>query len=583
MFLLLSLVLNHAYLSGGFVADDLLLVNALRQQPLPYSRWLGLWSVGIEQVPDFTNLWWFERGTQGGFFRPLPSLILEGSYRLFKDNALPLHLLSIVLHGLVAFTTFRLFARLTGRALVAFVAGLLFITCEDHSLTVGWIATMTDLLCVTFINAALLAHVSWRETGRPILLATSLLCLALALTCKESAVVAPLSVVLLEWLLTRSEKAPFALAIKRSWYSAAILFVFLAAYELLHLGGMGNLLYLDPLAQTRLYLGNVATAMPVMFSGALTLIPPILTLFAPHTSVPLALLGGLVWLLFLWGIWPMRREPVVQWSLALFVLALLPQAATDPSGRLLYYPFVPMSYLLALLLCTTAPLARRCHQRGEEPPRRPPIALPTRIWGWYVLIGLFLPGAVFSAVLPKTYLASMQRPEHDVLTSLDVVRAHVEKNPDGTVVILNTSGQFLTLYVGGIYQFNLRRTVPTRILSSLNGQVTLERTGLRSFVLSTDRPGWLGNLFARVVRCNRQLTPGRVYRTSLFDAALRRLTPDRTDVLSVEFHFRRPLDDPSLLFLTWNGRAFVPLDVAALELGRRMPLANTSDIWRSMT
>jgi hypothetical protein len=161
-FLLLALALDFWYLTGGFQADDILFLNMLLSDPLPFSRWRGAWSVPVDRFAGFTSLWWFETGVQGGFFRPIPSLIFEAGVRLF-GHAFPLHLFSIVLHAAVGFTTFLLFARLSGRPLVALLAGVIFVGCEDHSMTVGWIATMTDPLAVLLINVALLAHLDYRE------------------------------------------------------------------------------------------------------------------------------------------------------------------------------------------------------------------------------------------------------------------------------------------------------------------------------------------------------------------------------------------------------------------------------------
>ncbi|MBM4083027.1 MAG: hypothetical protein FJ278_25185, partial [Planctomycetes bacterium] len=42
-FLLLSLALNHNYMRGGFYLDDLFFVNAMRMDPVPFSRWRGIW------------------------------------------------------------------------------------------------------------------------------------------------------------------------------------------------------------------------------------------------------------------------------------------------------------------------------------------------------------------------------------------------------------------------------------------------------------------------------------------------------------------------------------------------------------
>ncbi|MBM4081045.1 MAG: hypothetical protein FJ278_15180 [Planctomycetes bacterium] len=388
----------------------------------------------------------------------------------------------------------------------------------------------------------------------------------------------------------------------RRWLpSAVLLLAFLAAYKLLGLGGTRSLLYIDPLRQPLDYVRHAATALPVLLSAALTIVPAGLHLFIPGSLLPLALLGLVLWALWLWALWPWRRDPAVRWAFAVFLVALLPQAATVPSERLLYFPFVPASYLLARLLTAIPPLARRLQDaRPRMSAGRPELVresgpqqvgassggraqpLGTRVGGWYVLLGLLLPGAILSAYVPYQFLPSLQKSERDVLTGLDAVRRHAARQPDAQVIVLNTSSFMLAFYVGEIYEQRLTRPIPTYVLSSLNGKVTLERIGPRSFLVRTDRPGWLSNVIASAVRNDWPLDAGRVYRRKLFDATLIELTPDGRDALAVRFDFQRPLDDPSLLFLAWDGQRFSPLNPATLELTRPIPLADTSDVWKSM-
>jgi hypothetical protein len=112
--LFVSLAYNWYYLTGGFDADDLLLINLLREDPLRFSHWCGLWSTF--DIPGFMSMWWADPGIAGAFCRPLTSLVFEGSIRVFGETALPLDLLSIVLQGLVAGGLYLFVRRLTGRA-----------------------------------------------------------------------------------------------------------------------------------------------------------------------------------------------------------------------------------------------------------------------------------------------------------------------------------------------------------------------------------------------------------------------------------------------------------------------------------
>jgi hypothetical protein len=575
LFLLLALALNFPYLFGGFQADDLLFLNMLRADPLPFSRWNGMWSIPLESFAGFTSLWWFEPGVAGSFFRPVPSLVIEASLRLFGEDAFPLHLLSVVLHGVVAFTLFLFFTRVSGRRGVAWLAGVLFLACEDHSMGVGWIATVTDLLAVAFTNLALLAHVSRRD-GRERWLLVELACLALALGSKESAVMAPVAIVLLDACLDWPDWRGW-LRRARLWLPAAsILCAYLAIYAGAGRGGMRTLLYRDPIGQPVEYLRNAVAVFPVMVGAAVSVIPPSLAAFQPETLWPLAAIGAGfgVWLAA--GVWPLRRDRVVAWAAAMFVLALLPQVATDASERLLYFPYVPLSMVLATFLAGIGPIARRFAPASPPPPKA------VRAWGWYVLCGILLPGLVLSAVEPFTFVRSLQRPERDLLGALPAVRTHLRRHPDGRVILLNTPGPMMTFYAGGVLEYRLRRPVAAHVLSSLNGRMTIERVDERRFVLRTDRPGWVSNMFARVVRGDPLLSAARVYRQPGFEARMIELTADRRDVVAAAFAFDRPLDDPSLLFLSWDGARFVTFDVASLAVGARVFLADTSDVWASM-
>lgn len=581
--LLVSLAFNWYYLTGGFHADDLLLINLLREDPLRFSRWSGLWST--IDIPGLMALWWVDPDVVGAFWRPLTSLIFEGAIRLFDETALPLHLLSIVLHGLVAGGLYLFVRQLTGRDLLAILVGVIYLSCEDHSLTVGWITTVADILCLAFILLALNAHVAWLQHRRPLAQAIALIALVLSLGFKESAIVGPVLVVLTTFWFPRGtdETLPplgpsvlkarilTALRDRLSWVPAVTIFVvYLTLYTTLDLGGMNNLAYIDPLSQPAAYMGHLMVHLPVMWLATLTAVFPSLVMFMPETRVLLAL-GGLiafaVWLLLLW---PLRRWALAQWGMAAYLLALLPQLGADASERLLYVPYIGAAALLGCMVVQIGPLARRVLP-GPRPDKL------ARAGGWLALLGVVVPGAVLSAYYPQIMLPSLVAPERQALTALPPIR---ERRP-AHVLVLNTSGMFMTLYASGVLEHHEGEYIDLRLFSSCDGVLSVERLPGDSFVIRSDRAGWLSNMFARIVR-TRPLAAGRVYDTDLFQATLLELTADGSDVLAVRFDLKRPLDDPSLLFLYWNGRGFEALDLASMALHESLELADTSDIWASV-
>ena len=181
---LLALAFNLPYLTGGFFADDFILVNALESGDPPFSPWLGAWIT--TEVPGFDNLWWKDNALAVSFWRPLPSLVLSGLVALFGKNPMPMHAFSVLLHGLVSLLVVILAYRLTGKRSIALVAGLLFAIGEDQTVTVGWISTVTDILCTFGTLLSLILHIAYLRRRQSIFLVGSMLALSAALASKET-------------------------------------------------------------------------------------------------------------------------------------------------------------------------------------------------------------------------------------------------------------------------------------------------------------------------------------------------------------------------------------------------------------
>jgi hypothetical protein len=588
-FLLLSLVLNWFYLKGGFNADDILILNMLHQDPLPFSWWKGFWSV--TNLPGLTSIWWTDINLQvntiGAFWRPIASLVFAGFIKLFGETALPLHLLSVLLHGAIAFTIFLIVRRITKKTLIPFIAGLLFLSCEDHSMVIGWIATMTDILCVFFINLSILFHMTWLKKRRIWALVSSLIAVALALGSKESAATAPLILILMTFLMPEGEEdEEITISFKtirgrissffKNWYlwipALVVLILYLTIYKTINIGGMNNLLYMDPLTQPGKYFSHLITNLPIMLFATLSILPPSISFFIPNTLIPFSICGLILFILWLWALLPAIRRPIVVWAMLVYFLVLLPQMGTDASERGLYVPFVAASILLAIPLVQIKPFAKRLKDKGFNAP------VFTRIFGWYVLIGILITGLILSAFYPFYFAPSFSKPERDSLTAQSVIE---KRNPDH-VLVLNTSGPCLTFYMGGILEYHTGHQTDVRILSACNAIMSLERTGYSSFIIHADRKGWISNIFARMFRTKPILKKGRIYKNNLFSATLLELTPDEKDVLAVRFEMETSLDDKSLLFLYWDGSQFQSIDIAALTDGEKIMLADTSDVWKSM-
>ncbi len=585
LLLLLSLAYNGYYLRLGFQADDLVFLGLVEQEPLPYSRWLGMWA--SDQVSVITNLWWFEGRSTGAFFRPLPSLLFEGSVRAFGKQAVPLHLLSIIVHGLVAGSVYLLTRRLTGRPGLSLLAGIFFLSFEDHSMGVAMITMVTDPLCVLFVNLALLAHARWLATRTRWLLLASMAALVPAFLSKESAALAPLGIVFMSLFLPvgRDEVSGRAASPEwrrrvsgtlRDWPSwapaLAMLAAYLVTYRILSFGGLDSGMYVDPLSHPLRYVGRLVGNLPVMWLATLSPVPPSLTWFSPALHIPFALAGVTAFGLWLAALRPLKRGGLVPWAMAFYLTALLPQMSAGASERALYLPAVGASILLAVLVDRIGFVARRVA------PGRPPAPRSTRVGGWLALLAVLVPGALLSATLPFAYTPSFRRPATDAVGALPYLR---QREPEH-LVILNTPGSLHCFYLQPVIEHHLERPIDVRVLSSMNGVLSVERVDASGFLIHSDRPGWLTNPFAGMLRESGPPRVGKEYAKDLFTATIVELTADRTDVGTVRFRTNVPLADPSLLFLAWNGEAFLPLDLASLPVGEPRRLADTSDVWASM-
>jgi len=293
------------------------------------------------------------------------------------------------------------------------------------------------------------------------------------------------------------------------------------------------------------------------------------TMFDPSLLKPLILPGIVIFIAWIFALLPFRNRPLEIWSFVFYFLALLPQLCTDASSRGLYFPLIPASILIASVTMTTGPFVSRRTVPVERGTRW------TRFMGWVALSVIFVPAVVISILSPFTIVSAFKQPEIEFKTALPYIEA---ANPEH-VIFLNSSGMLLTLYSYDYVHYLTGKIYDVSLLSSVDAVVTLERTGERSFIIRTDRPGWLSSFTARVMRTKAKVEEGRSYDKDTFVATIVETTDDHLDALAVEFDFKMPLDDPELLFLRWNGETFEPMDLTALNIGETVELADTSKLW----
>ncbi len=557
LFLALALAAYSPYIHMGFAGDDFIFVSMMEGAAPTDPAW-GLWYGDIGSYPTFSALWWVEPGVQAAFLRPVPSWTLMALHEAFGRSAAYYHVFSILIHGLSAFIAFLLLRRLSRRNGVALIAALLFLICEDHGMTVGWIATITDLMCVLFLSLALLCHVSSRESGKRRQFGLSLVFALLAMASKESAVVYPVLVAAFELIyaggvgkgaLRPSMRERLRLFFGRWWawgVPSAVFLAYLTFYRLM-VPPMRNLMYEDPLGDPVGYLGMMLKNLPVMFSGLLTQLLPSVVTFVPGT-MPFVVGGGVVLTLaLLWALLPYRRERAVWFSLVAFVVGLLPGLATDPGERLLYLPSAYGMFFVAWLLVQLPALKRRL-----APDAPPGVRVLGRFWSWYLVVAVVIAPVVLLFVYPSMWKEGLELPERTVLETMP----EIDDDSCEHIVYLNTNSSFNSFYLKDIYRFHNSHYIDVHLLSSFSGKVWAKRESEDTLLLRTDDVGWLSNMFARVLRVTPELEVGYVREGELFTATVLDTTPDRKDVQEVRFEFKVPLDDPSLSLICYDGKDY---------------------------
>ena len=553
-FTLLGLLIYAPYLGFGFAADDFIFISAL-EGALPFEPVWGFWYG--EEYHGFSSIWWSEPAIDGSFLRPLASWVLMLHYWAFGRNTLPYHLTLIFLHGQVAFTTFLVLRRLSRNNLVALLAASLFLICEDHSGTVAWIATITDLMCALFLNLAFLCHIIAREHKNKWLFGLSLILAVAAVLSKETAIVYPLVVALFEFFfanrlanysgVTRS-RVRYRLFLRHGWAWITPLLIF-GVYFMWYRGmvpPMRSLLYTDPLHQPARYLGQLVVNLPVMAVSLLTQWLPSLTIALPHSQVPVTIAGLVLLFFLLWALLPYRQEQVVWFSFAIFLVGLLPGLGTAPGERLLYFSST-YGFLVVAWLIVQLPFLR-----WITPDAPPGVPILGSFWGWYLLVEALVIPIMLLFVYPSIVMSTLQLPERTMLKSLPLI----SENRHEHVVYLNTNSSANTIYLPEIYRYYRGQYVDLRLLSSFNGHVQARQEGARTLTLRSEDEGWLDNLFARVVRVTPAIYVGDIYTTPLFTATVLAVTPDGRDAQRVCFEFALPLNDPSLLLLYYDGTGY---------------------------
>jgi hypothetical protein len=344
---------------SGFLLDD----------TLHLARAAAAWPTGVDGaiVPAELGL-----HTPSGpvpvaftYLRPVTALSLLVDYRLFGLRPFGFHVVNLLLHLLNVLQARALGRRLGLEPRPALAAALAWGVSLPAGLAAGWISGRSELLAAAFVLGALQLVLRGRDRGDRRPLAAAAIMLVLGGLAKESALVAPVLVLL--FVATVGPRGPAAAnsptPVARRDLLLALGAALLTGLAVRALAGGAPQLpppYFQPPA-TPAAAGDLLLRLLTCLAGALTGLPVVP--FAPQAALrahawaiaPLALsvVAGL-WFLPR-GVARRPRALCLAW----FAFALAPALLVMSFSLYLYLPLLGLCWLLGLAAQSSAPRAER--------------------------------------------------------------------------------------------------------------------------------------------------------------------------------------------------------------------------------
>ncbi len=151
-------------------------------------------SVYISKI--FSNQLYEGDGMHSNFYRPIQLLSFMMDYRIWKLNPFGYHLTSLLLHIVNSALVYLIILAISLSPCIAFITASLFGIAPAISSIVFYTPARSDLLMALFLFLSLWFFIRYRQKGKSILYAASMVSFALSLICKEMAMMLPLLLML---------------------------------------------------------------------------------------------------------------------------------------------------------------------------------------------------------------------------------------------------------------------------------------------------------------------------------------------------------------------------------------------------
>lgn len=571
--LLVGIALAAPALTADFTADDHLHRLLMRDEPGIaglHSRPFDLFVFANGDPKDNAAMvdaglfpWWTDPHLKLAFLRPLSSATHALDHALWPDSAVAQLAHNLAWHALVLLCVWLVFRRFFAfggidRRWIAVLALALFAFDDARGPVVGWIANRNSLVAMAIALPALLAHDRWRRDGWAPGRWIGPLVFALSLLAGESAIA------LLAYLgahaLWLDDKPLKDRAVAIAPYLVVVV-VWRVIYAKLGYGVAGSGIYLDPGSDPIAFACAATSRVPYLLQSALAF--PWSDFASFYQVIGLAtpmLVGAWVGLVGIGlGFARMiRRDPLARFWATGMVLSAIPIASTFPADRLLGFVSIGAMGLVAQFL---AAALRQRELLGDGRVRR--------IGGTILAVMLVLVNLVLSPPL----LVLRSRSMVAVGRVLDRGEAGIPRDgiADKTVILINTPSDALAGYVP-IMRASRGQERPAHILwfASATTDITIERVDDRTLRIEP-RDGLLRYEIDQMMRDPRVAPFATSQTFPLPDVTMEIAGAIDGRPRTILARFAIPVGDPSLVWLRWEGKSYVPYHPPAVGARETLP------------
>ena len=574
--ILVSVLLACASLDTGLGADDHIQQLVLRQSDAIAGfvrEPLDLFSFA---EPEFNESlrdegvfpWWADTDTHLSLFRPFSSVTHWVDHQLWPSSYFMMHAHSIVWFALTLFGLAALYRRLIQPPWVAALALLVYAVDDARGAPIAWIANRNAVIaCALSVWVLVFFHRYRAESWKPGAWA-GVAVFTLALASGEGAIAT--GAYLLAYAICL-DHGPWVRRFARLAPYGVLVVVWRAAVGQLGFGVEASGVYIDPVHEPAHFVAAVFERLPILLLAQLAApwsdVWNASPLVAPGLEyglmvLALAVIGLSAYLLApLW-----RRDRVIRFWIVGAVLSAVPVCATFPADRLLAWVGIGASGVIAQLF---AALVEDPAQRGVSP-WLPRLSKLTAVG----IVGLHMVVAPLTLPMRARGIVSVRR----ILMLAD---DSVPKGPeiaDKTVVYVNPPADPFASYVPimradrGETRFAAQRWLATGATA-----VTVERID-RSTLRVRPEDGFLVSPSERMLRSSRRpMKKGEVVSLTGMQVTVTELTWDERPAEAL-VRFDTELEDPTFVWLKWQGRGYVPFDLPAVGETIELPAADFFEI-----